>query len=450
MNRRLALPNTAALTAALLLLPAAALVIWPRPQAQGLAKLLPQIQLLQSFGASGARPLPVLWRERLGAAAPSLWQRQQGTWWQFWGAHGAAGAYLALPAPSLSGVPAASLPVPPLVVGNLAVLAADPLARQALAERLAAVVRPQRGLEQRCLEQLRRPQAVYWSGAGLGSLAGPVAPLLQRLQQGCLSLQLRGLSLDFSGEAAAASGVLAQPAPARWQPSTRPLPQDVLLELQGPSLEVLLQGLLARQLVREPLAARYGISDAQLALLRRLPFVLRLRELAGGTFQAGLELELAPAARDRQAWARLLAGLRAPLQQQGLQEPLPALQGLTPRLSATGALPSARFRDEAGGEVGGWRWVLPGGRSQEPRLLLYLGPQPGPQPQSLLGVAGPAQTSAELRLRARPASLNRMGLWPQEFPQLIKDADQLELVAGAGAVAPISQLSGRLELSRPR
>ncbi|MFZ9269668.1 MAG: hypothetical protein ACO23C_00315 [Prochlorococcaceae cyanobacterium] len=446
MKRRLALPNTAALTAALLLLPSAALLIWPRPQAQGLAKLLPQIQLLQSFGASGARPLPVLWRERLGAAAPALWQRQPGTWWQGWGGHGAAGAYLALPAHSLSGVPAARLPVPPLVVGNLAVLAADPLARQALAERLAAVVRPQRGLEQRCLAQLRRPQAVYWSSAGLGSLAGPVAPLMQRLQQGCLSLQLRGLSLDFNGEAAAATGVLAQPAPARWQPSTRPLPQNVLLELQGPSLEVLLQGLLARQLVREPLAARYGISDAQLALLRRLPFVLRLRELAGGSFQAGLELELAPAARDRQAWALLLAGLRAPLQQQGLQEPVPALQGLTPRLNATGALPSARFRDEAGAEVGGWRWVLPAGRAQEPRLLLYL----GPQPQSVLGAAGPAQSSAELRLRARPASLNRMGLWPQEFPQLIKDADQLELVAGAGATAPISQLSGRLELSRPR
>ena len=421
------------------------LLLWPRPQAQGLARLLSQIQLLQSFGASGARPLPPLWRERLGADAPALWQRQQGTWWQFWGTHGDAGAYLALPAHSLSGVPASRLPVPPLLVDNLAVLAPDPLSRQGLSERLGAGVRQQRGLEQRCLQQLRRPQAVYWNGAGLASLAGPVAPLLLRLQQGCLNLQLRGRSLDLAGEAAASSGVLGNPARASWRASTRPLPQDILLELQGPSLEVLLQALLARQLVREPLAARYGISEPQLALLRRLPFVLRLRALAQGPFQAALELELAPAGRDRQGWARLLGGLRDPLQQQGFQQALPSLSGLTPRLS-TAALPSARWRDGAGVEVGGWQWIAPAGRAQEPRLLLYLGPQPTALP------AAPAvsEPEAPLKLRARPGALNRLGLWPQAFPPLVKDADQLELVAGAGGTAPISQLWGRLELSLPR
>lgn len=438
----LQLRNTAAVTAAVLLLPSLALLIWPRPQAQGLARLLPQIQLLQSFGPSASRPLPALWRQRLGAAAPQLWTRQQGTWWQFWGAHGDAGAYLVLPALNLSGVQQSRLPVAPLVVDNLAVVAADPLSRQWLADRLRTVTRPQRGLDQRCLQQLRQPQAVYWSSGGLAALAGPVAPLLQRLQQGCLRLDLRGLSLDLSGEAAAGAGVLGAAAPAQLRLSSRPLPPGTLLELQGPSLEVLLQGLLSRQLVREPLAARYGISEAQISLLRRVPFVLRLRELPQGPFQAALELELSPALRDRPAWSRLLAGLRQPLLQQGLQEPTPTLQSAAPRLSS-GVLPSASWSDERGAVVGGWTWLAPSTRGTSPRLVLYL----GPPPPAALGVS---TMSPELRLRARPSELDRLGLWPQAFPQLVRRADQLELVAGSGATRPISQLLGRLELRRFR
>ncbi|MEB3276505.1 MAG: hypothetical protein VKM92_06010 [Cyanobacteriota bacterium] len=445
MKGRLQLLNTAAAAAVLVLLPALALWLWPRPQAQGLARLLPQVQLLQSFGPAASRPLPALWRQRLGAAAPLLWSRQQGTWWQFWGAHGDAGAYLVLPALSLSGIAPGRLPVPALMVDNLAVVAADPLSRQWLAERLRAVTRPQRGLDQRCLQQLQQPQSVYWTAAGLGELAGPVAPLLQRLQQGCLQLQLRGLSLELAGEAAAGAGVLGASAPARLALTPRPLPPGTLLELQGPSLEVLLQGLLARQLVREPLATRYGISEVQLALLRRLPFVLRLREHARGPFQAGLELELAPAAGDRTAWGRLLAGLRQPLQQQGLQEPVPQLQSLSPQVRS-GVLPSATWSDPRGAVVGGWHWLTPATRGGEPRLLLFLGPAPaGPST-----AAAWSRASAALRLRARPAELNRLGLWPGAFPQLVKRADHLELVAGGGASGPVSQLLGRLELRRPR
>ncbi|MEB3235436.1 MAG: hypothetical protein VKM98_08410 [Cyanobacteriota bacterium] len=447
--RRFQLVNTAAVTAALLLLPALGLGLWPRPMAQGVARLLPQAQLLQSFGASAGRPLPALWRQRLGSAAPRLWTRQQSTWWQFWGAHDEAGAYLVLPALSLSGVPGSSLPQPPLLVDDLAVLASDPLSRQWLAERLRTVTRPQRGLEQRCLMQLRQPQVVYWSQAGLGSLAGPVAPLLQRLQQGCLRLQLRGFSLDLAGEAAAGSGVLGDAASTDYRTSLRPLAPGTLLELQGPSLEVLLQGLLTRQLVREPLASRYGITEAQLALLRRLPFVLRLRALAQGPFQAGLELTVMPTAKDRVLWARLLAGLRQPLQQQGLQEPTPKLQSLAPRLSA-GVLPSTSWSDERGATVGGWSWMLPpsgvSGPGAEPRLVLYLGPPP-----SAMALASvPASDAAALVLRARPSELDRLGLWPQGFPALVRTADQLDLAAGQGGIRPISQLKGRLELRRPR
>lgn len=445
--RRWPLPNTAAALLALLLLPSVALLLWPRPQALGLARLLSQAQLIQSFGGGGssARPLPVLWQQRLGSTAAALWLRQQGVWWQFWGAHGDAGAYLVLPAVSLSGIRNPQLPVPPLVVDDVVVFAADPLSRQWLAERLQAVSRPQRGLEQRCLLLLRQPQTVAWSAAGLGALAGPVAPLLQRVQQGCLSLQLQGASLTFDGEAGISDGVLGAPRQAQLELSGRPLTADLLLELQGPSLEVLLQGLLARQLVREPLAARYGITEPQLALLRALPFVLRLRQQSVGPFQASLELEVAPQGRDRPAWGRLLAALREPLQQQGLQAPPPRLQASTPRLT-NALLPAASWSNERGEVVGGWFWSAEASAARSPRLVLFLGPQPpAGATQPSMPIAG-----SPLQLRARPAALARLGLWPEGFPAVVSGADQLELLAGHGAQQPLSPLRGRLELNRSR
>jgi hypothetical protein len=398
---------------------------------------------MQSFGAGGpSRPLPALWRERLGAVeAQRLWSRQQGVWWQFWGAHGDAGAYLVLPAVSLGGVNRARFPQQPLVVDDLVVLAADALSRQWLAERLATVSRPQRGLEQRCLQQLQRPQVVAWNPAGLGALAGPVAPLLQRLQQGCLSLERRGVTLTLNGEAAAGSGVLGSQPPSGPDRVTRPLPPGQLLELSGPSLEMLLQGLLGRQLVREPLASRYGITEPQLALLRRLPFVLRLRALPRGPFVAGLTLELAPPRRDRAAWLRVLAGLREPLLQQGLQEPPARVEALTPRLGA-GLSKASRWSRADGQVVGGWFETLPSTTTADSRLVLFLGPEPA-------APAGLAPTTA-LQLRARPADLSALGLWPSGFPQLVRTAQSLELLATEGATQPISRLWGRLSLTRSR
>lgn len=446
--QRLQLPNTLAALAALLLLPAAALVLWPRPQAVGLGRVLAQAQLIQSFAAGSRRPVPGLWRQRLGAAAPQLWAQQQGVWWQFWGTHGDAGAYLVLPAVSFRGFKTGTLPQQPLLVDDLAVVAADPLSRQWLADRLRSVPRPQRGLEQRCLLRLRNPQVVAWTPGGLGALAGPVAPLLQRLQQGCLSLDLHASALDLNGEAAAATGVIADVGQQRLELSSRPLAPGLLLELRGPSLDILLQGLLARQLVREPLASRYGITEPQLRLLRRVPFALRLRALPAGPFQAGLELELRPRQRDRAAWARLLAGLTEPLLQQGLNPPAARLQALTPRLGSS-TLPDATWSGDDGQVLGGWFWQAPTSNGVEPTLVLFLGPQPPVVSAERAGSPNGDQ-GREMRLRARPAELAALNLWPQAFPNLVKGASHLEIVASDGDQAPISQLTGRLELIRSR
>ena len=440
---------TAALTALLVLLPAGLLLRWPRPRAQGLERLLGEAALLQSFPASPQRPVPALWSQRLGPAlARNVWQQQRRVWWQFWGRDGDGGAYLAFPAhtlpPALTAGSASGLPPHSLRVDDLVVVAPDPLSQRQLQDQLRLAQRQRRGLEQRCLLRLQQEQAVFWAPLGLGVMAGPMAPLLQRFQEGCLSLRLEGASLGLAGEASAASGILSAPGRPQPAPPLPPLADDLLLEWRGPSLDALLQGLLSRQLIREPLAARYGIGDGQLALLRRAPFVLRLRPLAQGPFQAGLEVQLSVSG-DRRPWAQLLDGLVAPLE----------AQGLTAIRTGSAALPASSWRREDGQVVGGWRWVL--AASGQPQLLAYLGPEPrsahsaapSAVPTPVLGLPGSGEATV---LRARPQALERLGLLPPELPQPVRQAAQLDLVAinaasgGRAMGSPLSQLSGQLQL----
>jgi len=438
------LQATSLVTAVLLLAPAAGLLWLPRPQAEGLERLLPQTSLLQSFPSAPQRPVPVLWQQRLGPRdAQRLWREQRGIWWQFWGSDGDGGAFLAFARPRQG----ASLPVGVLAVDQLAVVAPDPLSRRQLQNQLAAASRQRLGLERRCLERLQQGQAVYWSPIGLARLTGPLAPLLQQGRQGCLSLTASGRQvldgLGLEGEAAATAGVLG-PAPARsTQTPTAPvqLPSGVLLELSGPSLAPLLDSLLARQLIREPLAARYGLGASQTKLLTSVPFRLRLRSIARGPFQAALDLQLA-VGRDRRPWAVLLRDLRQGLLNQNLQEAPAQLGGATagPRSQT---LPAARFLRDDGAVLGGWRWQS--SRTGEPQLHLFLGPAPAPAtaavPASAMG--------STLQLVMRPAALNRLGLMPAGLPQLVRAADQLVLSLSP-ANQPISQLTGRLRLRGAR
>ena len=137
-----------------------------------------QIALLQSFHASPQRAIPALWSQRLGSPlAERIWRQQRRIWWQFWGRDGDGGPYMAFAAPS-------SQPLPPLGlrVDDLVVVAPDTLSQRLLQDQLKLSGRQPRGLEQRCLQRLQQEQAVFWSPLGLGLLAGPMAPLLQRFQ----------------------------------------------------------------------------------------------------------------------------------------------------------------------------------------------------------------------------------------------------------------------------
>jgi len=506
----LPLPRTLATVALLVLVPSIFLLRWSRPRAEGLEQLMASASLLQSFPATPERPVPALWIQRLGPAqARLLWQRQRRVWWQVWANQAEAAPFLVL---EVDRTAPAGQPLPPLAlrVGDLMVVAEDPIARQQLAASLRPLQRrSQAGLAQGCLQRLQGGQAVYWNGAGLGEIVGPVAPLFERFQVGCLSLALEANALRWQGEAAAVDGRLTPaPSPARLSSSAAPiptpaepvvaalaaqppLPADLLLELEGSSLDQLLQGLLARQMIRDPLASSYGLDGARLAQARQTPFRLRLRPQGTGSFQASLELQLAVGGAHG-TWQGLLDRIRTNLLAQGFKAsdvPLPGplatpvtekpsrgpapqnqaqnqaqTQNQRPTQSLAQTLPQPQAKPQQarsavtptvwtrpdGSPVGGWTWI-PGGDGQD-QLLLFLGPiPPSPRPFSPQGSASKAPTG-QLHLRLRPEALEALGLLPEAMPPLLRRASQLWLDAEDGPPVapadPISRLRGRLQVPR--
>ena len=418
--RRLPLPFTLLTTAVLVVVPVALLTAFPRRSASGLERLLPSAALLQSFPVQPGQAPPELWTQRLGAApARQLWGAQRHLWWQFWGAHGDAGAFLAVRAPANLPAPANSLRV-----DDLLVVAPDPLARQLLAQQLKVRRRPPRGLALRCVQQLRQGQAVHWSAGAIGQMLGPLAPLAQDLEQGCLQLSSQGTVLRWQGEADASEGSLAAQPPGLAPPPLDPLPEGQWLELRGRSLDLLLRGLLTSPLLRQSLGQTYGLGPGPLRLLQAMPFQLRLQPIKNGPFRAGLQLQLEVGGGRTvvEAW---LADLSTALRDQGLNESQPAA-GL-----------SAWSRED-GSLAGGWRW-LPG-RQQ---LLLFLGPVPTSLPMSApLG-------EANWRLRLRAQQMDQAALLPPQLPPVVRRSRQLSLVGravGNRSGERQSSLAGQLHL----
>lgn len=435
---------TTATTLLLLLLPAVALWRLPRPRAEGLGRLMTQAALLQSFPAAPSRPVPRLWQERLGpATARRLWQQQRRLWWQFWGREGVGAAYLVLPLPRPMLTGALPKPAHSVVVDDLLVVAPDPLSHRLLSDQLRQQPRQRRGLEQRCLARLEQEQAAFWTPVALGAMTGPMAPLLQGFQEGCVSLALEGDSLAARGEAADTSGLLSPPPPpvpaatlARLsEPALTPSPDSLLL-LQGRTLDVVLEGLLSRQLILDPLASRYGVGVKELSRLRRTPFRLELRRVSNGRFQAGLSLHLAPGV-DRRAWAEFLGSLRTRLEQEGLRD-------VQDEGSAT--LPSSSWRGEDGEVVGGWHWLSRTGGA--PELLLFLGPEPAAAEAGKVPPVAPPAAALLLTMVLQPRALAELGLMPPALPSPLLQAQQLTVVAqgSSEASSPISGLWGRLQL----
>ena len=310
------IPVTVTTLALLIIGPAIGLRQLPRPRAQGLEQLMASASLLQSFEATPDRPVPRLWQQRFGVPlAERLWTQQRHVWWQFWGGHAESDPYLAIPASSLVSLPESEQPPGSIRVDDLLVVPPDPLSRQLLLDRLQPELRPSRGLERRCLKVLEGGQAVFWNPAAVGVITGLLAPFLQRYQEGCLTLELDAGGLLWQGESASVEGLLVEVTPAAAEPLPRsttegpePLPQDLLLEIRGSSLQQLFEGLLSREVIREPLAAVYGIDQKRMAWLKPVPFRLRLRARQKGPFLASIELQI-PTGAAKPQWDELLDDL---------------------------------------------------------------------------------------------------------------------------------------------
>jgi len=437
--RRLPLRVTLLVTAGLLAIPSVVLVRLPRPRAEGLGRLLPQAALLQSFTATPERGVPQLWQQRLpGPLADQFWRQQRQTWWQFWGKDGTVGAFLVMPTPRPVRIGALPRPANSVEVDGLLVVAPNALSLSLLNQTLRTAPRQQRGLQQRCLDLLERRQSTYWNADGLGAMAGELAPLLQAFQEGCLELQLAAGSLQFQGEAGALAG-LVEPAKGGSSPTAGgpgpadlppPLGNDLLLQVSGPTLQPLLDGLLRRELIREPLITAYGLSEADLRLLKDSPFLLSLRPVASGPFVAGLDLVVAPKG-ERKSWSRMLDGISERLFERGFQ---------------VAAETSTSWRDADERIVGGWRWLSD---QKQPLLQLFLGPEPPPF-KSPFAKSQAWNALPGLRLQARPAALASLSLLPLQLPMPLQQADQLQVLAQtdfqAAKGAP-SRVLGRLTIT---
>jgi hypothetical protein len=460
------LPITSALIALLVVAPASQLHRFPRSNAEGLERVVGMATLVQSFQSGDARPVPLLWQERLGVeSATRLWTRQRGTWWQFWGREGSA--HLVVPARLFGPQASAPLPGRAVRVDDLVVIAPDPLSFQTLQQQLRRTARTPRGLEQRCVNLLRSRQAVAWTKLALAQISGDLAPLLQRFQQGCLTVSAEADGLSWQGEASAKPDSVAPapslpPAPSA---SSEPLPPDLLLEVAGARLDLLLDALLSNAVIRQPLMDRYGLDQAALERLQKTPFLLRLRPQPKGPFQASLELQLA-VGQERSGWTRWLSALGQALERQGLSDQrspstpgnaVPSSAGNSATASAGRAkLASSLWLRDDGTPLGGWRWVVPA-TGGAPELLFVLG---AGLPGAERFAAARPPAGGGLSLRARPDALAALGLLPPDLPAVARRASQLEILsapaaapkpgASPGGDAGLSWLWGSLRLAAPK
>jgi hypothetical protein len=201
----------------------------------------------------------------------------------------------------------------------------------------------------------------------------------------------------------------------------------VLLQVQGGSLEQLFSGLLARELIRQPLADRYGFGPQQLSLLRETPFQLVLRPRADEAFQTSLELTV-PTGKNEAEWKVALGRLADSLRKEGF------------RAAPTEAPGSAIWQRTDGAVVGGWQW-----QTTSKQLLLFLGPRPTPPVPYV-----PFTSEIVGMVRARPTALAERGLLPPDLPEVVKRSKWLWFtsapVPGFGRTAALSRLQGSLVL----
>lgn len=396
----------------------------PADQPGSLQPLLPSVALLQTFPPPGGTTVvPPIWRERLPPALMQRLQRQSSSpWSQAWSSHSGTPPFLIL-RDLPGGVPVRHS----FRWGSYTVIAADPLSLQTLQADLR---RPLAAAHRsRCPLVDRSAPSLFWSGDALASLAGPLVPLLQPWQEGCLTLGSTGgpgRRLRWSGRVTGQPPLHGTPQSrsdrGAWMPASGS-PPTALLSLEGSSLEPLIGSLLRPGPLLGELRQRHGLSAPLERQLLAMPFRLILK----------------PNAADAPYRVTLLLALPK------TSGSLSPAQTLAPLLAALGRdLPEdLRMLREAhiSTVVDGSNQVRGGWLQNDRGLVFSLGGLPDAAPLA----AGPVVQAKGLRLDASPVALDSLQLLPQALPDTIRQSPRLQALwtpEGTGFAA--AQFSGWL------
>ena len=443
----------------LLIVPAVLLVsTWlrPRPDVTGdpseqieLLQISDSMSMLQSFRVDAETKPPSLWKTRLGNETASiLWERLNGQiWWQGWPQDGAP--VLMLPDWSARpGDPIALAPESRAMSqrhGGMVLLFSDALNRQTFQQRFRAPVITASAVEQFCFKQLRETTAVHWTPDALASLSGALHPLLASAAHGCVSLNLSGRKLTWSGVMASrplrsASNRLKPPNPidvARLFPDAQDpgdRPSVPLLFLSGRTASTLFDSLLRRPLIRDGLEENYGLNTPLIQDLLSTPMSLSLLSSKGGSFQASVQLDLqidgmTPSLK------KALETISVRLKQSDLQWRDQDLINPGGRSTTPGRV---WFQQDEDGEqrvLGGWS-VLPADPPSRNTPVLRFSIAAAPKNSGSNGI--PMPSTGMLQATLRPSAMNELGLFQGRWPAPVRSSRRLDLVVRSLNGAAIS------------
>ena len=403
-------------------------------------QLFRQSRLIQSFVVDPEQPVPAIWSRRLGdGEASTRWASSaRKLWWMAWLEDGE-------PLLVISG----SNRSDPSTFHF-----ADELHRDTYQKKQSSQGLKPSGLEVDCLSRLNSTTAVMWTSSALVSIAGPTASVMNEVSHGCVSLSLKADLLTFRGPVAprpfsAAPQSLASPdvssfAKLKTKPSDQSFKAQPLLQLRSRSSNRLLSTLAGRQVIREQLEKRYGVSPNLLGKLLQAPMQLTIRPEKTGPYRAGLRVELQLKPSQQKEVEQTLATLSSLLDDRGLRSTFiaqySARNGESDKLVKAQGAPEKKERDQdisnkhdsnkddlgkrlvwMNGDqlIGGWS-VQRTGTSLS--LQLSLGQSP-----MQLSNRSPDPSDVELRLTMLPSQLTAIGWIGPGWPKAVREAKSLDL-----------------------
>lgn len=431
---------------------------WPRlrpdaaadPSGQReLLQISDSMSMLQSFRVDAETKPPSLWKTRLGnETARLLWERLNGQiWWQGWPQDGAP--VLMLPDWSTRpGDPIALTPESQAMSqrhGGMVLLFSDALNRQTFQQRFRAPAITAPAVEQFCFKQLRSTTAVHWTPDALASLSGAIQPLLASASHGCVSLNLSGRKLTWSGVVSSrplrsASNRLKPPNPiniARLFPDAQD-PGDgsssPLLFLSGRTASTVFDSLLRRPPIRDGLEDNYGLNTPLIQELLDTPMTLSLLSSKSGSFQASVQLDLQVDGMTT-SLTKALENISERLQQSDLQWRDQDL--INPGGRSTTPARVWFLQDEDGQQrvLGGWS-VLPADPALRNKPLLRFSIAAAPTNNRSSG--RPVPDTGMLQATLRPSAMNELGLLHSGWPSPVRSSRKLDLVVRSLKGAAIS------------